>query len=253
MIRMGISIVVACVMAFPVIAADNTTHEQVVDAFVESLVKNKDLEDLDRKRALEAVDSLRRDQRARGTEINEGLRLAYPEFGKALAALGDERFEDATQTLDSLMNRKDPFLVAAATMFQARSYAMQHRHDEALGLLQDLAANHQQFTVNMPEVVFLTGSTEAQLLQRKEAIATFQRFLEEYPDAAPRLRNAAIAHLEKLEQIDFSLLDDVHDKMNFSHRQLAKMDSGERTQRVQDDVVALLSELIDEIEKKGGS
>ena len=41
--------------------------------------------------------------------------------------------------------------------------------------------------------------------------------------------------------------------MDVSRRQLVKADSGKKTQNVQDEVVAMLSELIDEMEKKGGT
>ena len=253
MIRSGILSLAVCAMTVGVVAAEDLTRDQIIDAFVQSLKENDQIEDLDRSRALEAVDDLRRDRRAQGTVINEGLRLAYPQFGKALAALGDERYDDATQTFDELMNAENRFLATSAMLFQSRSYAMQHRHDEALGLLQDIEANHKNNTLNLPEVVFLTAEAEAQLLQREEAIATFNRFLQDFPDAPRRLRDAAVAHLEKLDEIDFSLLNDVHDKMSFSHRQLTKEESGQRTQKVQENVVALLTELIEEIEKKGGS
>ena len=138
-------------------------------------------------------------------------------------------------------------------LYQVRAYSMQQRHDEALGLLQDLDAKYRNETVNRAEVVYLTAVAEAQLLQREEAIGTLKRFLEQFPDASRRLRDAAITQLEKLEEIDFSLLDDVHDKMSFSLRQLTKQNSGQQTQQVQENVVALLSELISEIEKKGGA
>jgi len=138
-------------------------------------------------------------------------------------------------------------------LYRVRAYSMQQRHDEALGLLQDLAANYRNDTLQMPEIVYLTAVSEARLLQREEALGTLEGVLQQYPEASRRLRDAAIAQLEKLQEIDFSLLDDVHDKMSFSLRQLTKQDSGPQTQRVQENVVALLTELISEIERKGGA
>ena len=235
------------------VVAEDRSPTQIVDAFVASLQQNDAIAEDDRQQALAAIRRLRQDERTRDSVITEGLRLAYPPFKDALKALGDERYPDALRVLDELANTEDRFLVAAAMLYRVRAYSMQQRHDEALGLLQDLAANYRNDTLQMPEIVYLTAVAEARLLQREDAIGTLKGFLQQYPEASRRLRDAAIAQLEKLQEIDFSLLDDVHDKMSFSLRQLTKEDSGPQTQRVQENVVALLTELISEIERKGGA
>lgn len=251
--RRGIVALILSLASVTVAQAADRSPEKTLDAFVQSLQKNGDLRENERQQALTVVGRLRAEPQTRETAITEGLRLAYPQFAEALKALGDERYPDALRVLDELANAEDRFLVAAAMLYQVRAYSMQQRHDEALGLLQEIAANYRNETLHMAEVVYLTAVAEARLLQREEAIRTLKTFREQYPDAPRRIREAAIAQLEKLQEIDFSLLDDVHDKMSFSLRQLANRDSGERTQRVQDNVVALLTELISEIEQKGGT
>ena len=87
-------------------------------------------------------------------------------------------------------------------------------------------------------------------LEKEAGIALLARFLEEYPDASDRLRLSAQATLDGITGVLDGSVDDIADHMDFSHRRLGFEDSGQETQGVQQEIVAMLDKIIEQAEEQ---
>lgn len=243
--------------AIPVLLAAGLVRGEetktAVDRFLDHCRNEAGADDAARAAAVEAVETARRDPRTSDEAIAAGLQILSPDFAQARAAVANEQSSDAVERLKTLVDSPNPFLAAEARLLTARALIQQERHEDALPLLKDLAENRAAETVRTAEIWFLRGKSEAAALDRDAAIADLRRFLNTCPDAPARMRREAQATLIDLDEAAANLLSDIHDKMNFSGRRLGLDDPGQRTQEVQDEVVALLTEMIDELEKKCGS
>ncbi len=135
----------------------------------------------------------------------------------------------------------------------ARAHISKNDHEQALPLLAAVIEKHSGHSLRVGEALLLRGICELQGLQRRKAGASFSEFLERYPDAPPRMLATARQNLLLLEGLELGSLDDIHSQIEYSRRRLSLEDSGAKTQNVQDDVVAMLTSMIEEIEKKGGT
>ena len=252
--RYGLGLIVACCLwaNFPqhVHAAD---ADAMIKAFVKSVQNDASLDDDDKQRIQETVKRLSRDERGKRMVITEGLRTGWKAFDQANRDLGNERYADAVKKLTPLMDSRNRFLAAASRFLLARVYVMEERFEDALPLLTDLIENRAKDSMQIGDAMYAKATVQIQMLERKAAEETLQAFLDKFPDAPARMRKAAMNQLDDLANVDFGSLADIGDRMDVSRRQLVKADSGKKTQNVQDEVVAMLSELIDEMEKKGGT
>lgn len=231
-------------------AADADRAAKVLDGFVQSCRENESLSDQQRQQALETVASLRSDADFRDAAIAEALRVLSPEFAQALEALGEENLPPAVEALRRLAESDDRYLAAESTFFLTRAYLMEERFEEALPLLTRLAGEWADWSLHAGEALFLRGIAESRLLKRKDAIATLETFLKEYPDAPERMRVGAWRHKELLQLIEDGSISDVQEHMEFSRRRLTLADSGKTTQKIQDDIIEMLNKLIKEAEEQ---
>ena len=229
-------------------AAELSKVDKTIQSFVESLKSNKSLSDVQREKVLRIVAALRADEFAKDATITEGLREVYPEFASALTSLGDEDLDKSIPALKKLAASEDEFLAVEASFYLARAYMFGEKYEEALKVLKDVLQSDK--SLNQSHALFLRGVTESQLLMRKDAIATLGKYLKDYPNAPERMRVGAWRHKMLLEQIDEGSISDVANMMEFSRRKLALDDTGKKTRKVQDDIVAMLGKLIEEAEKK---
>ena len=105
-------------------------------------------------------------------------------------------------------------------------------------------------TLHSGNALYFLAVAQANLLQNKQAIATFSKFIENNPSAPERLRVAAFRQKEMLAAIEDGSLSDVFQRMDFSRRRLENEKTGDVTQDQQDKIVQLLQKLIKEQEKK---
>jgi tetratricopeptide (TPR) repeat protein len=229
-------------------AAELSKVDKTIQSFVESLKSNDSLSDAQREKILRIVADLRASEFAKGATITEGLREVYPEFASALTLLADEDLKKSIPALQKLAASKDEFLAAEASFFLARAHMFGEQFEEALVVLNVVLQSDK--SLNNGHALFLRGVTESQLLMRKQAIATLGKYLKDYPNAPERMRVGAWRHKMLLEQIDAGSISDVANMMDFSRRKLALDDTGKKTRKVQDDIVAMLGKLIEEAEKK---
>ena len=249
----GLAVLAASVLipiGRPVHAAD---AQATIDEFVASLKDDDSIDGKKREQILETVKRLQRDPRAQRMIITEALRTGWKDFDAANRDLGNERYEEAIKKLTPLVDARNRFLAAGARFLLARVYVMDERLEDAIELLQDLVDNRSKDGLLTADAMYTKALVEVRLLERDTAKESLQAFIDNFPDAPNRMRDAALRQLDDLENVDFGSLQDIHDRMDVSRRRLLKAESGKKTQKVQNEVVAMLSELIDEMEKKGGT
>jgi len=237
--------------ASPVAAPD--AKSTVIERFIASRQADSSVSEEVRLRALSAVREAAQNPETRQDAITAGLKVLSPEFDAGLKKLAAEEATDAGKLLAPLTASADVWLSAEAQLFLARAMMVEGRYEDALPIVSALIENHADTTVRLGEAWFLKGKLEAGALKREEATASLKKFLREFPGEPGRMQGEARATLVDLEEAESDLLTNIHTKMSFSERRLSLEDSGRRTQEVQDDVVALLDEMIEELEKKCGN
>jgi tetratricopeptide (TPR) repeat protein len=241
-----IALVGCLTCAAAAIAAD---PNKVLDEFAAAV--NKSEATAEQKRVVgELVKELRQTPEDRTAAITESLRVLHPQYKEALAALGEDNLGAAIVGLAKLRESADPYLAADATYFLARAYLLDERFEDSLPLLSDLEGKWADKTATLSEVTFLRGVAEVALLRHKEAMATLEKFLANYPDAPERMRVGAFRQLEQLKLFQEGTLSDVHLRMEFSRRKLSLEDTGVETRQQQDKIIDILAKLIKEAEER---
>lgn len=234
-------------------AGEPPQPDQVIDGFLATCGEGDWRDEQQRKRVLDIVATLRKDPASADAVITEALREARPDFAAALDALSERDTGGAVSRLGTLAEAKNPYLAAESSFFLARAHVLDEDYEKALPLLDDVVNKHSVHSLRVAEALFLRGLCESRMLKRVEAIASFAELIERYPNAPQRTLAAARQNLELLERLELGSLGDIHDQIEYSRRRLSLEDSGTKTQEVQDDVVAMLTSLIEEIEKQGGT
>ena len=251
---MRLLICVLC-LVLPLLSASaaDPQNKVVIDRFLARCRDNQTLTSEVRQQIVEAVERHRQDSALAGDAISAGLKLSSPDFAAALQSLADENSAQAIDQLRVLSKSPDTFQAAEASYLLARTLMAQDRFEEALPSLRSLDDQQSAQSVRLSEALFLRGKAEAGTLKNDAAKSAFERFLSDSPDAPRRMRKEAEAALIDLAEAESDLLTGIHSKMGYSRRRLSLDDSGKKTQEVQEDVVALLTEMIEDLEKKCGS
>jgi tetratricopeptide (TPR) repeat protein len=226
--------------------------DKVLDAFVKSVQEDKQLDDAQREKVLGLVAAQRVDADLRATAITDALAATNADFQAALLALAEEDLTKGIAALDKLSKSENKYLAADASFFLARAHMMEERAEAAAPLLAKLAGEQAECSAYAGEAQYLLGAAQAAQLEREKAIASFDKFLKENPDAPERMRVNAMMLVEELKALKEGTLVDVFDRMGFSRRKLQIEDSGNRTRKEQDNIIAMLDVLIKEAEDKEG-
>lgn len=227
-------------------------RDVVIEAFLKQVANDPSVSTVAKDKVAATVAKYRHDPLTGGAAIMAGLREISPEFAAATQALADSQWDEGLQALAQLEGAVNPYLKAEAQFLAGRTLAQRERYEEAIARLAAVS-NEPTHSLRAADAVLLQAKCLQGMLRYEQATAAYQRFLAEFPEAAKRQRNEAQAALIDLEDIEADLLPQIHSKMNFSRRRLGLEDSGEKTQAVQDEVVSLLTEMIEELEKKCGS
>lgn len=247
-------LIVCCLAAMPVAAtAEDALPRAVIERMIQHIQDDATLAASARSTALQQLTAAAADDAQIPAAMAAALTAIVPDYAAGLEALSNEDFPAARAKFQPLLESPNPFLSADARFLIARTYIAEERQEEALAQLVDLLDQHGDDTVRQSEAWFLRGQAAAAVLNRSQARRALKRFLRNYPTAPERDRQRAETLLADLEEAEFDLLTDIHAKMDYSRRQLRLTETGQHTQEVQEDVVALLTELIDELEKKCGN
>jgi tetratricopeptide (TPR) repeat protein len=182
--------------------------------------------------------------------ITEGLLLAYPNYGNAIASSDADNVAEGTALLSPLADSDDKFLAADASFYLARLLMNNQRFEDALPRLEMLTRQLAEYSSHQGDAQYYIGVAQAGMLQKDEAVQSFMQFLQFNPDAAERLRVSAWRQIQELQAIEDGKLEDVHHHMDYSRRRLELTETDESTQKEQDDIVKMLGQLIKEQEKK---
>ncbi len=186
--------------------------------------------------------------------VTECLQLAYPAYRAAMKALESDDLVSAWQGLESLLDHADRFLGVDAAFFLGRSYLLAGQHERAIEPLQRLMAEPgPAATLRGGETLYYLGTAQAGALQIEPAMEHLIRFLQVESGAPDRLKQGAYNQLLRLEQARKTPLADAELRMSFSERRLGQAMPDGDTQAEQSKVVDILSQLIEDAEKKESS
>lgn len=246
--HLGVCAIILAILGTSAVRAEDP--KKIVEGFIASLKADANLPKENVESTIEAVQTLASEEDAVAEAISEGLSQLYPEFREGLEALAAEDAQTAVEKLQPLAGHANPYVAAEAKFYLARAAMQREDYESAIPLLKDLTGEQSAHTVLAPEALFLTGISQARLLQRKEAAETLAKFLEEAPDAPERMRVAAWRQLEYLKTFKEGELSDVADHMDYSRRRLSLADPTEPTRQRQAKIIDMLAVLIKQAEEK---
>ncbi len=250
LIALQVAILASC-LGIGFAAADGTTDEALVDAFLAHVA---DLETVDADK-LEQVNRIVAEWRSDSPAdaLTESMIAIYDGYAAAIEASDGTESSDAASLLAPFADSPDSYLAADATFYLARTLMNHEKFEDALPLLEKVLGPLSDYTVHVGPARFYQGVAWAGLLQYDKAVASLKDFLQSYPDAPERLRVAAWRQVQQLQSIQEGQMEDIYQRMDYSRRRLAQVKSGEQTQEQQDRIVRMLNRLIKEQEKKEAS
>ena len=192
-----------------------------------------------------AIDRLKSNPTA--DAASRALRKFFPKLNDALEESDNEK---AIELLKPLTEIGDPFLSAEAHYSIGRRMLAEDHHEDAVALFEKVATELASHTLRTGEAHYYLGVCQQKILQREEAIGTFETMLAFFgEEVSNRLRKDAEDRISQLKKDIDGSLGDVANHMSFSERKLGQTDSGERTQEVQEHIVSMLDELIAQAEQ----
>lgn len=197
---------------------------------------------------LEKVAQLLAEETTDPGALTEILRKLHPEFAKALELAADTESEEGINQLKALAESDNPYLAAESAYYLGRTLMSRQRNEEALPIFIRIQDDFFDESLRIGESIYYQGICEALTLQRDAASISLNDFVDLYPDAPERLLADATDTIDRIENVLDGSIHDVADHMDFATNKLELVDAGERTQGVQDDIIAMLDELIEQAE-----
>ena len=175
--------------------------------------------------------------------------------------LGDfetNRFVSACRLLDAPLRppetklfsstTDDPFYRANLQLFHGRYLARRKMYDEALAALAQI---DPAAVVDPATYLYWLAVSQHQLLMKPEALKSLHKLLENTENVPISYMTTARLMQDELENLDEKTLDEISWKMRDSRRRLELGRGGEKVQKVQDEIIAGLDELIDKLDQQG--
>ena len=182
--------------------------------------------------------------------VVETFAAADPEARKLVEAcrgVGAAGIAPGAEVLDRA--DADPFFRANLGLYYARHLAQRMLYDEALEAFAKVEIEH---VVDPASHFFFKAVCEHELLQTKAALTTLSQLLDDTQGVPPSYADVAKLMKYELEQFQEKSLDEVAHKMKDSERRLDLGRGGERVQKVQEEIVATLDEIIKKLEAQQG-
>ncbi len=230
--------------------AQQGDEDAVFQRFVESYLKNEAIPAGRKQAATDAIAGAKENDVPLTTTMALAMQSLYPELGKAAAKASEGEGHEGLRDLYKLTRSKDRFFAAEANYVLGRTLFSQQRYEESLPYLKSLSDELANDTIRDGDILYYRGVAKSNSLEKEAGIALLARFLEEYPDASDRLRLSAQATLDGITGVLDGSVDDIADHMDFSHRRLGFEDSGQETQGVQQEIVAMLDKIIEQAEEQ---
>jgi len=184
------------------------------------------------------------------SRVLETFRLADPESKRFIDHCSLMGAPLLAPRIKPLLDRdKDPFYQANMSLFYGRYLAQRRMYDEALDVLKPLDA-HQ--VVDPASCLFFTAVCQHQLLKKKEGLATIQHLLQDTEGVPVAYSTVASLMQYELKALREKSLDDITRRMSDVERRLDLGRSGQKVQKREQEIIALLDELIERMEQNGG-
>jgi len=138
-------------------------------------------------------------------------------------------------------DESDEFLTAHLRLFYARALTQALLYDEALTVFAQIDPAK---VVDPATCLFYRAVCEHQLLRKKAGLATLDKLLHKTEGVAEPYIQVATLMQDELSSLDDQSLSGVSRKMHDSERRLDLGRSGQRVQKVQDEIIESLDEMI---------
>lgn len=143
----------------------------------------------------------------------------------------------------------EPFYLNNLRLLYARMLSSWNRYDEALEVYSEIDPQH---VVDPAGALFHRAVCETALLQKDAALATLDRLLHETEQTPVRYVTLAELMQADLEKLEEKSLDEVARQMDDVRRRLRLGHAGQKVQRVEDQIISTLDELIKKMEQQQG-
>jgi hypothetical protein len=143
----------------------------------------------------------------------------------------------------------DPFFAANLRAHVARFLSQSEFYDEALEQFDQIDLSQ---TIDPASVLFFRAVCEHRLLMKEEGLKTIDRLLTDTTELPVRYRTVSRLMRADLEALEDKSLNEVARMMSDVERRLRFGRGGERVQKVEEEIVARLDEIIKKIEAQQG-
>ena len=181
--------------------------------------------------------------------LMEVFASVHPATAEVLQLQSTSRLIDLPAPARSLLLATDlgPFYQANLRLFLGRLLAQNELYEESLEVL---SAAEPEEIVDPASYLFYRASCEKTLLKKDTALQTLAQLLKNTSQVPPRYLSVAELMKYELEQYEEKSLDEVAGKMSDVRRRLNLNRPGKKTQVVEDEIVALLDEMIKKAEEQ---
>jgi hypothetical protein len=189
---------------------------------------------------------------APGREVFERLIqsfcLADPDTRRFVDACSPTVGLKAFPTQDFLSrDESDEFYTIHLRLFYARALTQRLMYDEALAVFARIDPAH---VVDPATCLFYQAVCQHQLLKKTEGLETLDKLLHKTEGVAESYARVGALMQEELTSLEDQSLDVVSRKMHDSQRRLDLGRGGQRVQKVQEEIVESLNELIKKMEQQ---
>lgn len=157
----------------------------------------------------------------------------------------------APDTELAVIEKFDPFVATNLRAFVLRFNAQSGFFDEALAATEKIEISQ---LIDPASFFFFKAVAEHRLLKRKEGLATLKLLKSNTADVPVRYASLADLMEKDLEALEEKSLNEVSRMMSDVERRLGQGRGGERVQKVEEEIVSRLDEIIKKLEEqaKGG-
>ena len=152
--------------------------------------------------------------------------------------------------LDALSSTElDPFYANNVRMYVAKFMAQTKMYDNALDTFATIDKKH---VIDLPSMFFFKAVCEHGLLMKTEGLKTLDMLLLNTSDAPVRYQTVAELMRRDLAALKERSLGEVARMMSDAERRLGLGEGGARVQKVEEEIVARLDEIIKKMEEQQG-
>ncbi len=196
-------------------------------------------------------------RRKDGTEqrafIPEALAVLHPRFKRGLEAYQARQYQYCAKIMGELSLTANPYLASYAALFQTKALVQEVQLEYAAVLLNFYFRDDfdvGQYCLDVDEMKFLQGYCLYHVFEGQQAKEALERFLQDYPKAAPALRAAAKELLKNLNPPPRKNLDQVAHLMADAGLWLTEGETGIDPQTQQAKALMILEEMIRQAQQR---